>query len=82
MPLFDNHGRPIDYLRLAVTDRCNLRCFYCMPAEGISYVPKKELLSYEEMERLLRILAKMGITKIRITGGEPFVRRNLIDFLG
>ncbi len=81
MPLFDNHGRPINYLRLAVTDRCNLRCFYCMPAEGISYVPKKELLSYEEMERLVRILAEMGISKIRITGGEPFVRRNLVDFL-
>jgi len=82
MPLYDNHGRPINYLRLAVTDRCNLRCFYCMPAEGISYVPKKELLSYEEMERLVRVLAEMGISKIRITGGEPFVRRNLIEFLG
>nr|WKN37933.1 GTP 3',8-cyclase MoaA [Tunicatimonas sp. TK19036] len=81
MPLFDNHGRTINYLRLAVTDRCNLRCFYCMPAEGISYVPKSQLLSYEEMERLIRLLAEMGISKIRITGGEPFVRRNLIDFL-
>ena len=81
MPLFDNHGRTINYLRLAVTDRCNLRCFYCMPAEGISYVPKEALLSYEEMERLIRLLAEMGITKIRITGGEPFVRRGLIDFL-
>lgn len=81
MPLFDNHGRTINYLRLAVTDRCNLRCFYCMPAEGISYVSKEQLLSYEEMERLVRVLAEMGITKIRITGGEPFVRRNLIDFL-
>jgi len=81
MALFDNHGRPINYLRLAVTDRCNLRCFYCMPAEGITYVPKKELLSYEEMERLVRILAEMGISKVRITGGEPFVRRDLIKFL-
>ncbi|MEM6842585.1 MAG: GTP 3',8-cyclase MoaA [Bacteroidota bacterium] len=81
MPLFDNHGRPINYLRLAVTDRCNLRCFYCMPAEGISYVPRKELLSYEEMVRLVRILAEMGINKIRITGGEPFLRRDLISFL-
>ncbi|MEM9831536.1 MAG: GTP 3',8-cyclase MoaA [Bacteroidota bacterium] len=81
MPLFDNHGRPINYLRLAVTDRCNLRCFYCMPAEGISYVPRKELLSYEEMVRLVRILAEMGISKVRITGGEPFVRRDLISFL-
>ena len=81
MPLYDNHGRPINYLRLAVTDRCNLRCFYCMPAEGIAYVPKQQLLSYEEMERLVRVLADMGISKVRITGGEPFVRRDLVPFL-
>ena len=81
MPIFDNHGRPIEYVRLAVTDRCNLRCFYCMPAEGIDYVPKDNLLSYEEMERLLRILASMGVSKVRITGGEPFVRRDLVPFL-
>ena len=79
--IFDNHGRPISYVRLAVTDRCNLRCFYCMPAEGIQYVPKKELLTYEEMERILGILASMGVHKLRITGGEPFVRQNLIGFL-
>lgn len=79
--IIDNHGRPINYLRLAVTDRCNLRCFYCMPVEGITYLPKKALLSYEEMEKLIRILATMGITKVRITGGEPFVRRDLIGFL-
>lgn len=80
-PLYDNHGRPITYVRLAVTDRCNLRCFYCMPAAGIPYVPRKELLTYEEMQRLLRILAEMGINKLRITGGEPFVRKGLLDFL-
>lgn len=79
--LYDNHQRPINYLRLAVTDRCNLRCFYCMPEEGIDYVPKTELLSYEEMLRLVRVLAKMGITKVRITGGEPFVRKDMIHFL-
>ncbi|RMG22381.1 MAG: GTP 3',8-cyclase MoaA [Bacteroidetes bacterium] len=79
--LYDNHGRPLSYLRLAVTDRCNLRCFYCMPAQGIQYVGRKELLSYEEMERLLRILLPMGISKVRITGGEPFVRKGLMDFL-
>lgn len=79
--IIDNHGRPITYVRLAVTDRCNLRCFYCMPAEGIKYLPRKELLTYEEMERLLRVLATMGITKVRITGGEPFVRKDLISFL-
>ncbi|MEM6346673.1 MAG: GTP 3',8-cyclase MoaA [Bacteroidota bacterium] len=81
MPIFDNHGRPIEYVRLAVTDRCNLRCFYCMPAEGITYVARQSLLSYEEMERLLKIMASMGIRKVRITGGEPFVRRDLVPFL-
>ena len=79
--LYDNHGRPITYLRLAVTDRCNLRCFYCMPEEGINYLPKSKLLSYEEMLRLVSVLAEMGINKVRITGGEPFVRNSLIDFM-
>ena len=79
--LYDNHGRIINYVRLAVTDRCNLRCFYCMPEEGIKYVPKQELLSYEEMLRLMHLLAGMGIDKVRITGGEPFVRRDMMDFL-
>jgi len=79
--LFDNHGRPINYLRLAVTDRCNLRCFYCMPEEGIKYMPKKELLSFEEIERLITLLASMGISKIRLTGGEPFVRTDLMSLL-
>ncbi|MGA0559514.1 GTP 3',8-cyclase MoaA [Larkinella sp. VNQ87] len=79
--IFDNHNRPITYLRLAVTDRCNLRCFYCMPEEGIKYLPKHQLLTYEEMERLVRVLARLGVSKIRITGGEPFVRNGLMDFL-
>ncbi|HQQ98807.1 MAG TPA: GTP 3',8-cyclase MoaA [Cyclobacteriaceae bacterium] len=79
--LFDNHGRPISYLRLAVTDRCNLRCFYCMPAEGISYLPKQELLTYEELERLVSILAGLGISKVRLTGGEPFVRTDLMKLI-
>lgn len=79
--LFDNHGRPLNYLRLAVTDRCNLRCFYCMPEEGIRYLPKKELLTFEEIERLIRLLASMGITKVRLTGGEPFVRTDLMQLI-
>jgi cyclic pyranopterin phosphate synthase len=79
--LFDNHGRPITYLRLAVTDRCNLRCFYCMPEEGIKYLPKKELLTFEEIERLITITASMGISKIRLTGGEPFVRTDLMNLI-
>ena len=79
--LYDNHGRLINYLRLAVTDRCNLRCFYCMPEEGINYVPKVELMTYEEMLRIVGLLVSMGIDKVRITGGEPFVRRDMMDFL-
>lgn len=81
MTLFDNHNRPINYLRLAVTDRCNLRCFYCMPEEGIHYLPKKELLSFEEIYRLVSLLAGMGITKVRLTGGEPFVRTDLMKLI-
>ncbi|MFN3840182.1 MAG: GTP 3',8-cyclase MoaA [Cyclobacteriaceae bacterium] len=79
--LYDNHGRPLNYLRLSVTDRCNLRCFYCMPEEGIKYLPKKELLSFEEIERLVTLLAAMGISKVRITGGEPFVRTDLMKLI-
>lgn len=79
--LFDNHGRPLNYLRLAVTDRCNLRCFYCMPEEGIKYLPKKELLSFEEIERIVSLMAEMGITKIRLTGGEPFVRNDIMKLI-
>lgn len=71
----------MEYMRLAVTDRCNLRCFYCMPHEGMEFVPRKELLSYEEMLRLTRILVELGIKKVRITGGEPFVRKNMYGFL-
>jgi molybdenum cofactor biosynthesis protein A len=79
--LRDNHGRPINYLRLAVTDRCNLRCFYCMPEEGIRYMPKKELLTFEEIHRLISLLASMGISKVRLTGGEPFVRTDLMKLI-
>jgi len=79
--LYDNHGRVINYLRLAVTDRCNLRCFYCMPEKGIEYKPRKELLTFEEMERFVRIVAPEGITKIRLTGGEPFLRKGIESFI-
>lgn len=79
--LYDNHGRKIDYVRLAVTDRCNLRCFYCMPEQGINYVKREALLSYEEMIRLMYLLAQMGIKKVRITGGEPFLRKDMMHFL-
>ena len=79
--LYDNHGRLINYVRLAVTDRCNLRCFYCMPEEGIKFLHKNSILSYEEMVRLITILSEMGIEKVRLTGGEPFVRRDIMDFI-
>ncbi len=79
--LIDSHGRRITYLRLAVTDRCNLRCRYCMPAKGIPFVPHDEILRYEEMARLISIFTDLGIRKLRLTGGEPFVRKGLLDFI-
>jgi molybdenum cofactor biosynthesis protein A len=79
--LLDNHGRKINYLRLAVTDRCNLRCFYCMPEEGLNWLSRKELMTYEEMLQACTLLVKMGIEKIRITGGEPFVRKDIMALL-
>jgi molybdenum cofactor biosynthesis protein A len=79
--LLDNHGRKINYLRLAVTDRCNLRCFYCMPEHGLNWLSRTELMSYEEMLRTCSLLVSMGIQKIRITGGEPFVRKDIMQLL-
>src|SRR5688572_29768454 len=81
LTLYDNHNRPLNYVRIAVTDRCNLRCFYCMPQESIQYLPKKSLLTFEEIERLLLLLSEMGISKVRFTGGEPFVRNDLMKLL-
>lgn len=81
MQLVDKYGRKIDYVRLAITDRCNLRCFYCMPEQGIDWLQRSELLTYAEMLRLCGILARMGVTKVRITGGEPFARKDLMPFL-
>lgn len=79
--LIDPYGRQLNYLRLSVTDRCNFRCYYCMPEEGMNFVDRKDLLSYEELEQLVRLFFRLGINKIRITGGEPFVRRGIMDFL-
>ena len=81
MQLKDSFNRTIDYVRIGVTDRCNLRCFYCMPKEGIPYEPKAELLSYEEIVRLLEVLGNLGFRKVRFTGGEPFLRRDFITLL-
>lgn len=77
----DSYHRNIDYVRIAVTDRCNLRCFYCMPAEGIVYEPQAHLLSYEEITRLLQVLGSLGFQKVRFTGGEPFLRKDFIKLL-
>jgi cyclic pyranopterin phosphate synthase len=79
--LTDNFGRQIEYVRLAVTDRCNLRCQYCMPAHGIDIVPRQELLTFKEMYRLVRVLTELGVKKVRLTGGEPFVRKDFVGFL-
>ncbi len=79
--LTDNFGRQITYLRLAITDRCNLRCQYCMPAHGIDIVDRKELLTYKEMYRITRVLSELGVNKVRLTGGEPFVRKDFVSFL-
>ena len=79
--LVDNHNRTINYLRLAVTDRCNLRCNYCMPSEGINFAANDKLFTIEELSRLSQIMVNQGINKIRITGGEPFVRKDLMVLL-
>lgn len=76
-PLLDAFGRVHTYLRISVTDRCNLRCVYCMPEEGIQWTPKSRILRFEEIVRLTRLFARMGINKVRITGGEPLVRKNV-----
>ena len=82
MPLLDQHGRTHDYLRISVTDRCNLRCLYCMGEEGIEQVAHRDILSYEEIAAVVRAGAELGISKIRLTGGEPLVRKNLKDLVG
>jgi len=80
-PLVDRFGRRIDYLRVSVTDRCNFRCVYCMPEEGFPATPKEEHLTAEEFGRLLRIAISLGMTKIRLTGGEPLLRKDLPDIV-
>jgi GTP 3',8-cyclase len=76
-PLVDGHGRPIGDVRISVTDRCNFRCQYCMPAEGLPWLERSALLTYEEIERLVRVLSAMGVHDVRLTGGEPLVRKEL-----
>lgn len=80
--LIDNYKRHINYLRISITDRCNLRCVYCMPMEGVSQLSHDAILSYEEILRIAKIAATEGITKIRITGGEPLVRKGVVKLVG
>lgn len=75
--LIDTFGRVHNNLRISVTDRCNIRCFYCMPAENVQFMQKSQLLTFEEIERFVRVAVKLGVNKIRLTGGEPLVRREL-----
>jgi cyclic pyranopterin phosphate synthase len=75
--LIDTFGRFHDNLRISVTDRCNIRCFYCMPEDNVQYVARQEILSFEEIERFTRVAASLGVTKLRVTGGEPLVRKDL-----
>lgn len=80
--MIDNFGREINYLRISITDRCNLRCKYCMPEAGVSnIIPHAQILSFEEILRLTRAAAKLGISKIRLTGGEPLVRNSIVDLI-
>src|SRR5215467_6444065 len=76
-PLVDSFGRVHDNLRISVTDRCNVRCFYCMPEQGVKSMPHAEILTFEEIVRFVRVAVSLGVTKLRVTGGEPLVRRDL-----
>ncbi len=79
--LIDRYGRRVNYLRVSVTDRCNMRCIYCMPQSNFTQLPHEEILKYEEILRIVKAGAKLGISKVRVTGGEPLVRKGIYDFL-
>ncbi|HID64559.1 MAG TPA: GTP 3',8-cyclase MoaA [Anaerolineae bacterium] len=81
MPYLDNFNRPISYLRISVTDRCNLRCVYCMPPEGVPWRSHEDILRYEEIELIVRAAASLGISKVRLTGGEPLVRLGFVGLV-
>ena len=81
MPFRDSYERPIQYLRVSVTDRCNLRCVYCMPEEGISQLAHDDILRYEEIVRIVRLAVEMGFVHVRLTGGEPLVRKGIVELV-
>ncbi len=82
MSVLDSYGRELQYLRISVTDRCNLRCVYCMPAEGVKLLRHEDILSYEQIAAVARAAARLGFGKIRLTGGEPLVRKGISDLVG
>ena len=79
--LSDRFARRIEYLRVSLTDRCNYRCTYCMPEEGVELVPRADVLTFEELERLMRVFARLGVRRVRLTGGEPTVRKGVVDIV-
>jgi GTP 3',8-cyclase len=79
--MFDSIGRNIDYLRISVTDRCNLRCVYCMPETGVENLEHKEILTYKEILSVVKVASQLGIRKIKITGGEPLVRKGIVNLI-
>ena len=79
--MIDKLNRNIEYLRISVTDRCNLRCVYCMPEEGVENIPHDEILSYDEILRVCKCASKLGIKKNKITGGEPLVRKDILSLI-
>ena len=79
--MIDQYQRQIEYLRISITDRCNLRCKYCMPAEGVSWIPHESILTYEEILRVMALSTSLGFRRFRITGGEPLARAGVVDFL-
>jgi len=79
--LLDRHQRPLRNLRLSVTDRCNLRCSYCMPEAEYAWLPREDILDFEELERLVGVFVSLGVNKVRLTGGEPLLRRGVTDLV-
>src|SRR5215204_1403472 len=80
-PLTDRYGRPLRSLRISVTDRCNMRCRYCMPEDEYVWLPRQSILSFEEIDRLVGIFARLGVHKVRLTGGEPLLRHDLATLI-
>src|ERR1041385_5160987 len=79
--MLDQHGRQVDYLRISITDRCNERCSYCMPEDHSDWLPREQILSYEEILTVARVAASMGFRRFRVPGGEPLVRRDVASFV-